>query len=139
MPAVFEYRHTVRDDETDELRHTSNVAYIEWMLAAAVAHSAAQGWPAGAYLERGAGWVVRSHTIEYLRPSFAGDRITVRTWVGTMDAATSIRRYRILAEDGSVLARAETKWAFIDFTSRRPVRIPPEIAGAFPVVDDGNG
>jgi acyl-CoA thioesterase FadM len=29
---------------------------------------------------------------------------------------------------------AETDWAFIDFATRLPKRIPPEIAGAFEVI-----
>ena len=45
MPEIFEYLHTVRDDEADSLGHANNVAYVEWMQSAALAHSAAQGWP----------------------------------------------------------------------------------------------
>jgi acyl-CoA thioester hydrolase len=36
----------------------------------AIEHSAAAGWPMARYVELGAGWVVRSHFIEYLRPAF---------------------------------------------------------------------
>ena len=46
--------------------------------AAALAHSAAEGWPAEAYQKLGAGWVVRSHQIEYLQPAFPGDQIVVQ-------------------------------------------------------------
>ena len=40
---------------------------------------------------------------------------------------------------GELLATAETNWAFIDYASNRPVRIPPEIAGAFEVIPDALG
>ena len=137
MPHIFEYSHTVTEDEIDVLRHANNVAYIEWLQSAAVAHSAAQGWPAQRYQDLGLGWVVRSHAIEYLRPAFADDRIVVRTWVATMSKATSIRRYRILRPaDDALLATAETRWAFINFSTRQPLRIPSEIADAFTLVDD---
>jgi acyl-CoA thioester hydrolase len=139
MPAVFEHHHLVEGGEIDPLGHANNVAYVEWMQAAALAHSAAQGWPGKRYRELGQGWVVRSHRIEYHQPAVAGDRIVVRTWVATLTKVTSIRRFRILREsDGCLLATAETKWAFINYATGQPVRIPPEIAGAFVVVDSHN-
>jgi len=137
MSAVFEYEHAVAADEIDALGHASNVAYVAWMQAAALAHSTALGWPAERYFALGQGWVARAHAIEYLQPAFAGDRIVVRTWVATMRKATSSRRYEIIRKsDGQRLATAETRWAFIDYATRQPVRIPPQIAHAFPVVPD---
>jgi len=136
MPAIYEYRHTIRDDEIDGLGHANNVAYVNWMQSAAVAHSAAQGWPGERYREIGSGWVVRSHTIEYLQPAFAGDSVVVRTWVATMKKATSLRRYKILRQaDEALLATAETKWAFVNYTTGQPMRIPREVAEAFHVID----
>ena len=106
MPEVFEYRRVVGDDEIDELGHANNVAYVAWLQAAAVAHSTAQGWPGTRYRQLGQGWVVRSHTIEYLQPAFAGDPLVVRTSVATMKKVTSLRRYHILREsDEQLLAR----------------------------------
>ena len=135
MPAVFQYQHTVRDDEIDPLGHANNVVYLEWMQAAALAHSAAQGWPGSAYRQRGCGWVVRSHKIEYHRAAVAGDRIMVLTWVASMRKVSSLRRFRIVGgEDQKLLATAETEWAFVDYATSRPIRIPPEVAGAFEVV-----
>ena len=140
MPAIFEYHHAVREDEIDPLGHANNVVYLQWMQAAALAHSAAQGWPGKAYRELGRGWVVRSHKIEYHRAAAAGDEITVRTWVATMKKVSSLRRFRIYGgTDGLLLATAETNWAFVDYASNRPVRIPPEIAGAFEVVPGDAG
>jgi acyl-CoA thioester hydrolase len=136
MPSIYEHHHTVGAEEMDTLGHANNVAYVEWMQAAALAHSAAQGWPADRYRALGLGWVVRAHTIEYLQPAMAGDAIVIRTWVATMRKATSSRRYRICRpSDGAVLATAETRWAFIDYTTNQPTRIPRDIAESFVVVE----
>ena len=114
--------------------HANNVVYLAWMQAAALAHTAALGWPAERYQQLGVGWVARSHTIEYLRPAMAGDEIVIETCVADMKKATSTRVYRIYRRrDGELLARAETHWAFVNYASGKPTRIPPEIAGAFPV------
>jgi acyl-CoA thioester hydrolase len=138
MPAIFEFPHIVRDDDIDELGHANNLSYLKWAIAAAVAHSDAQGWPAEVYRQTGCGWVVRSHQIEYLQPAFAGDSVIVRTWVADMKKVTSLRRYEILRSTDAkpiLLAKAATDWAFIHYATGAPKRIPPEIAAAFEIVE----
>ena len=140
MPAVFHWEHAVRDEEIDGQNHVNNVAYVEWLQRAAVAHSAAQGWPGARYREVGFGWVVRRHAIEYLQPAHAGDTIAVRTWVSTMKRVSSMRQYEIVRLGNDVLlAKAETLWAFIDYDTRQPCRILPEVAGAFELVESPPG
>ncbi len=137
MPAVFEYRIQVTEAEIDGVGHVNNIEYMRWMQQAAVAHSAAQGWPTKAYYELGQGWVVRSHFIEYLVPAFSGDDIIVRTWVADMKRVTSIRRYELLRiADGKKLAIASTNWAFVKFDTLQPCRVPPEVLNAFEIVPD---
>jgi acyl-CoA thioester hydrolase len=136
VPAVYHWEHAILDEEIDGQDHANNVAYVEWLQAAAVGHSTAQGWPGSRYKESGFGWVVRRHTIEYLQPAHAGDTIVVRTWVSTMRRVSSMRQYEILRpSDGTLLAKAETLWAFIDYAARQPRRIAPEVAGAFELVE----
>ena len=107
MPAIFEFPHIVTADEIDVLGHANNLCYLSWMQAAALAHSAAQGWPAEAYQRLGLGWVVRSHEITYERPALEGDSIVVRTWVAGFKRASSVRRYDMLrTSDGKTLWHA---------------------------------
>ncbi len=140
MSAIFHYTHRVRDDEIDAvIGHVNNLAYLKWMQTAAMAHSAARGWPTEAYRKLGAGWVVRSHEIEYLRPAFPADEIVVRTWVADFKKVSSLRRYEIVRGGGepeTLLASAATNWAFIDFATHQARRIPPEVFGAFELVSD---
>ena len=130
---MYEHFHTVAAEEIDALGHANNVMYIEWMQAAALAHSAALGWPTDRYRRLGIGWVVRSHQIEYLQPAYVGQQIVVRTWVADMKKVTSRRCYRIVRlADEAILAQAETQWAFISYATGQPMRIPAEIVAAFP-------
>jgi acyl-CoA thioester hydrolase len=136
-PSVFEYRHVVRDDEIDELQHASNLVYLKWTQAAAMAHSDAAGWTAQRYFERQTGWVVRSHEIEYLQPAFAGEEIVVKTWIADMKRISSLRRYVISRPaDGARLAIAATNWAFVDYRTGRLTRIPEALATAFEILAD---
>jgi acyl-CoA thioester hydrolase len=134
MTEIFEYPHTVTVDETDEQGRANNVVYVSWMQDAAVAHSATLGWTPERYLQLGMGWVARSHWIEYLQPAVAGDKIIVETRVSEMKRVTSKRVYRILRRrDRQLLAKAETHWAFVNYTTGKPTRILEEITLAFPV------
>ena len=136
MIAIYHFRHTVTPEEIDQLGHAGNIHYIRWMQDAAVAHSEALGWPLERFLVLGAGWVVRSHQVTYLRQALEREVIEVQTWVANMRRSTSLRKYEIRNAAGDLLARAETDWAFIDYAQQRPVRVPPEVAESFPVVGE---
>ena len=135
MSAYFEYLHTVTGQEIDDLNHAGNFHYIKWMQHAAIAHSSANGWPPQKHIDLGAGWVVRSHKITYLKPAFEGDVLTIKTWVANMKPAISLRQYEIFNEAGEMLAKAETNWAFVNYKKQRPTRIPEEVASSFKVVE----
>jgi acyl-CoA thioester hydrolase len=135
MPAVYRYEHTVEEGEIDGQGHVNNLEYLKWMQAAAIAHSDAQGWPASRYRAVGAGWVVRSHTIEYRQPAFAGEQIEVVTWVANFRKVRSLRKYKIVrCSDDRVLAVAATDWTFIGLERWLPRRVPAELVAAFELV-----
>lgn len=137
MPAIYHHPHRVKSDEIDELDHANNAVYVNWMQDAAIAHSTAQGWPSQRYWEASYAWVARSHKIEYLQPAHEGEELIVRTWVADMQRVSSLRRYEIVrSSDNSLVARAETRWAFIDLKSRKPTRIPAAVQADFEIVPD---
>jgi acyl-CoA thioester hydrolase len=130
------HRHTlvVGRKALDENGHVNNVQYVQWMQDAAVEHSERTGCTRMTR-EAGALWVARSHTIEYLRPAFQDERITVLTWVSNWRKVRSLRKYRFVRDaDGALLARGETDWVYVDATTARPRNIPDEVAGVFVLV-----
>jgi acyl-CoA thioester hydrolase len=136
---IYLFEITVPAEALDENGHVNNVQFVQWMQEAAVRHyEAAGGIPPT--LALGATWVVRSHTIEYLRPAFAGDRIEVRTWVANIRRARSLRRYRFVRlPDGKLLVKGETDWVFVDAKSGSPRLIPGEIASVLPLLSEEPG
>lgn len=135
MPITFDYEHQVAEHEIDQLGHASNIAYFQWMQAAAIAHSTVQGWSTEAYQEKGWAWLVRTHAIEYRRPALTGEIIIVRTWVADMHRFTSRRRFEMFREQ-KLIAKAETNWAFIDLNHGKLLPIPAEVSTAFEVLPD---
>lgn len=135
MPRVFRHDLVVPPDAIDAFGHVNNQRYIAWMQEVAMAHSAANGWPMERYLESSGAWVVRSHFIEYLRPAFAGDALEIYTWASSLALREVTRKYRF-RRAGQALAKAETKWVYVDIRSGRPRRIPEELLASFDAVPD---
>jgi acyl-CoA thioester hydrolase len=134
---IYSKHFAVPAEAIDANGHVSNLAYVAWMQEIAIEHSAMAGWPVERYREIGAGWVVRSHFIEYLRPAFAGDLLSVHTWVPRFDQRATPRRYLFVRDrDRLVLARADTRWVFVDLATGRRRRLPQELIGAFEVVPE---
>ncbi len=134
MDAIYKHDIAVTADMVDGNGHVNNVAYIQWMQDAAVRHAEVSGCTQ-ASLSLGATWVARTHQVEYLRPAFAGDAITVLTWVANFRRVRSLRKYKIIrGGDEAVVAQAETDWVFVDAKSGRPRKIPDEIKKTLPVV-----
>lgn len=136
ISVYHDHPHTVTAEDIDQMGHAGNFHYVKWMQHAAIAHSTANGWPPERYEELGAGWVVRSHRITYLKPSFEGDEVVIRTHVASARAAASVRKYEIFHEDGTLLAMAETEWVFVNYKTQRPVRIPPEVSSCFELLPE---
>jgi acyl-CoA thioester hydrolase len=133
---VYPYEFTIPDEAVDENGHVNNVMYVQWMQDAAVRHYEAMGGRQ-ITIDLGATWVVRSHTIEYLRPAFAGERIRVLTWVANIRRVRSLRRYRFIRLEGEQeLVRGETDWIFVDANSGALRSIPKEVTGLFTLLPD---
>jgi len=137
MRGVFSQSFVVPEAAIDVNGHANNLEYLRWMQAVATAHSDAQGWTLARYAETRTSWVIRSHAIDYLRPAFAGEALTVLTWIGGFDAQESPRHYLFWRErDRKILAKARTLWVFIDAEAGRARTIPETFHSAFDVVAD---
>lgn len=133
-PAIHRYWVVIPDTAIDANGHTNNVEYVRLMQAAAISHADAAGCTT-ATTAASASWVVRSHHVEYLQPTVAGDQLAVITWVSTLRKASSLRKYLFLREaDRVVVARGETNWVFVDARTGRPKSIPEDVSSLFDVV-----
>jgi acyl-CoA thioester hydrolase len=137
MPRIYKKDILVGDEAIDAHRHVNNQEFLRWMEEVAIEHSCVQGWPMQRYLDAGASWFVRSHTIEYLRPAILGDEIIIYTWIAGLSERTSPRRTLFVrgGERRQVLARAETLWTFVNIATGRSLPISEEVRSAFEVVE----
>ncbi|MCO4770021.1 MAG: acyl-CoA thioesterase [Deltaproteobacteria bacterium] len=129
-PFVLPY--TVTEDDIDAQGRANNVAYIQWMNVAAIAHSHALGFDHQRFVALGAMFVVRRHEIDYRLPAFAGDVLELKTWPTLMRAATAHRAHEMVRQsDGAVIARGLNVWGYVAIDTGRPLRMPPEVLEAF--------
>ena len=130
-PGIFAHRLVVPPGALDANGHVNNVQYVQWMQDAAIRHADGVGCTR-LTTAHGATWVARSHRIEYLRPAFAEERVTVLTWVSGHRRVRSLRKYLFVREDDGVrLAQGETDWVFVDAGSGKPAVIPEDVVGTF--------
>jgi len=130
--SAYRHRLVIGPEAIDGNGHVNNVEYVRWMQEAAIAHSLARGLTDALYAELGSTWVARSHFIEYLRPSFAGEILLIETWIADFGRSRSRRQYRFLREADEVeLARAETQWVYVSRESGKPLPIHERVVELF--------
>lgn len=133
----YDWNHTVEPDEIDAQQHVHNLRYLQWTLWAAGRHVKAVGWDTRAALERGVGWVVREHSVQYRAAAVANDHVVVRTWVHDLQRFASRRKYVICRPcDRTVLARVETRWVFVDLNVHKVLAIPDKAKRQLTVLSD---
>ncbi|MCR5358298.1 MAG: acyl-CoA thioesterase [Thermoguttaceae bacterium] len=129
---VFHLDIPVLDSDADVFEHANNTRYIHWMQSIAIAHSEFYGWDDKRYIEYGGGWFVRRHVVDYIHPVFPGEVLHGETWVEEMKNVSCLRKYRFTRKsDGLLISNAETRWAFVNFATGRPMRIPEKISSIF--------
>lgn len=137
VPSPFIERLTVGEEDIDAFGHTNNVTYLRWLEHVAWAHSNALGIDMALYQRLGTGCVARRHELDYLLPTFVGDRLQVATWIAENDGRVTMwRGYAIAREsDARIVLRGRTQWACIDLASGRPRRQPQVFLDAYRPVD----
>ncbi len=132
---VFRRTRSVTGEDIDPLGHVNNTVWVRFVVELADAHSRAAGFDWKRVRSLGGLWIVRRHEIDYDLPALPGEGLVEETWVESMRGARSVRCARFTrARDDVVLVRSRTDWAFVDFETHRPRRIPKELLEGFPLL-----
>ena len=123
-------------DLIDELGHTNNVHYLQWLQQCAWAHSAAVGYPPETLLGTGCAMAVREVRMSYLQATFAGDELWVGDWLTHNDGRLrATRSFQILRmQDQACVMRAAIDYICINVESGRPQRMPTGFLDAYKVL-----
>lgn len=133
---IYCQRITVPPEAIDQNGHLNNVIYVQWMQDIVIAHANHTSCTAKT-AKVDATWIVRSHTVEYLRPAFEGEQLIALTWIANIRRVQSQRKYQFFRpHDQTLLATGETSWVFVSRSTGKPAAIPSTVASAFRILSD---
>ena len=126
----FSNSFIVKPEHLDEQHHVNNVVYVQWIQDVALAH-----WFRVASDEQKAkyAWVILRHEIDYKKQAFAGEEITVTTWVGKATKVTC-ERFTEIRRDEILLVQAKSNWCMFDTKTKKPAKISGEIREQFGMI-----
>lgn len=135
LPQPFLLPIRVENAHIDQMGHTNNVVYLEWLERVAWGHSQALGLDWDRYRKLNRALVARRHEIDYLAATFAGDELLLGTWIVANDRKLSVtRHYQLIRlQDSVTVLRGLTHWVCIELDSGKPRRMPPEFADGYRV------
>ncbi|MFK5889934.1 MAG: thioesterase family protein [Flavobacteriaceae bacterium] len=121
--ATYSFEITVEAADIDELNHVNNNVYLKWINRAATKH-----WQqlSNDKIDAQYVWVALRHEIDYLKPAFLNDVLTVKTWVGETGGVKSVRYVEIYNSE-TLLSKGKTVWVLVDAKTMRPKRIQDDI------------
>jgi acyl-CoA thioester hydrolase len=132
---IFRRERTVAPRDVDLLGHVNNVVWVRFVVELATAHADALGAGFEATRALGGIWLVRRHEVTYHANVPLGAKIREMTWISSLRGALSLRHARFESETGAPLVAANTEWAYVDATTLRPRRVPPEVRARFDPVE----
>ena len=124
---TYEYSLLVTKEDIDALNHVNNVVYLKWINKVSILHwnSLSNDEINKKYI-----WVASRHEIDYLKPAFLNEKITIKTWIDTLEGVKSIRKVEMYRKE-ILLAKSKTTWILLDAKTQKIARIPKEIKDVF--------
>ncbi|MFG6668361.1 acyl-CoA thioesterase [Halomonas sp. HNIBRBA4712] len=143
LPEPYVLSFTVETEAIDAYGHVNNGEYLRWVERISWAHSEALGLDLARYRELDRAMVVHRHELDYLAPAYAGDELTLATWIVECDGRMRLtRRFQLQRErDGKTLLAARTVFVCTALSSGRPKRLPEKYRRIYgdAVVEGGEG
>lgn len=131
-PGKFSITKRVEWRDIDTRGHMNNAVYFNYIEDCSTQVAVAFKWPMSRIAEAGFGIITRRHRMEYLQPALMDEELEITTWVSNVKRATAHRHYTIRrVDDGALLARCLTLWVWVDLSTGRPMRVPPDFVEDF--------
>lgn len=119
--------------DIDGLNHTNNAVYVRWCEQIGWAHSEQLGLSLEDYRRLDRAMAIRRGEYDYILPTFAGEALTLATWLVGGDGKLSMqRRFQLVRDsDGATVLRGCWDLVCIDISAGKPRRMPPAFLEAY--------
>lgn len=116
----------------DFVGHVNNIIYIQWMENGRVKLLEAIGMPPTEMAQTEAIFPILTETnIQYKKPLFLNNSVTVECWVSKLNNASAILEFRFYNEKNELCATGWQKGLFINRVTTRPARLTEQHRQAF--------
>lgn len=129
--AVYEFPARVRYSEVGHGGRMALPALINLFQDCSIFHSEAVGYGPDRLKSEHSGWVLTHWHLLVDRYPRLSEEVSVGTFASGFKAVSATRNFYLRDADGTVIARANTSWAFMDLEALRPVRPTPEHVAAY--------
>jgi len=127
-PRVVESQIRVRYAETDAEGVVYYANHFVYMEVGRVNYLRALGLNRAFWDRAGWGIVIVEASCRYHAPAHFDELLTVRAWIENVRRSSFAFSYEIVnAENGRLLAEGRTVQVFVDLSTMRPIRLPPEV------------
>jgi acyl-CoA thioester hydrolase/thioesterase-3 len=128
MYAKFETEIVVRPSDIDYNGHVHQSVYLDYLLFARVDQmKRCYKVPLEEFFERGYSWATKSTTINYKKPLFMDETVTVRTWIKNIKRMTVEVGFQFLKNSGHVAAEGHSVFFLLNTKKGKPEAIPEDI------------
>lgn len=133
QPDPFVIEVVVSAEQIDDLGHTNNLHYLDWLQRCAWQHSLSRGFGPEQMVRLGNAMAVHETHMRYLAATFEGERLLVGDWITACDGRLrATRSFQIIrASDLAVVMRASIDYVCINIDSGKPTRMPTEFVAAY--------
>ena len=117
----------VRYGETDQMGIVNNAVYPSWFEIGRTELFIEIGLPYGEIEKKGLLLPLSELRVKYHKPALYEDILTITTIIRHQPTARLIFDYEIRRPDGTLIASGDTTHAFLDASTRRPIRVPEHL------------
>jgi len=111
----------------DFVGHVNNLIYIQWMENGRMRFMEEIGFPIDDLAHsKGIVPVITSTSIQYKKPFFLHNKVTIEMWISKQNNASVIIEFRFYNESGELCSTGQQKGLFIDRKTMRPARMTEE-------------
>lgn len=130
---MYSFDSRIRYSETDADGRLTPEKLIDYFQDCSTFQSEDTGVGIRRLRSRGLAWIIVYWRVEIRRMPVLGERVRTGTLPYSMKGSVGLRNFFMETESGERLANANSVWSLVELSSMRPVRIPEDILGSYPL------
>lgn len=135
MNGKYEFEGKIRYSEIDETGCLSLAGLVNYFQDVSTFQSEELGIGVEYLTERHQAWILSSWQIVIDHLPKLCESVKAQTWAYDFQGFYGMRNFVLLGADGEPAARANSIWVLYDTRENRPVRVPEDMAQAYPMLE----